>query len=309
MRRSVRGYQPRYRHGTAAWLPCKRALCPAALLPRYAGVFEAVKIRKAGYPFRTPHAAFAQKYRWIARKAHGWVPIAASPTASPAEYCLAILAAVHQASRRRAKPARNRGESGKCRESAVAPYSLFTGRGRHATAARSSLATPCTVWPPCEPPCATAECDRRAAGLFGPPRGQDHLIPSHPIPSQTRQDFSALHVGKTIPSHPIPSHPIPSQTRQDFSALRVGKTMCLYRADEHRVLELLKNLALGRIFQHMQVPIPSHPIPSHPKLGRIFQHMQARRVARRVDTTAWPTVCVTTMWPPPRDGRRVTVSA
>ena len=48
----------------------------------YAGVFEAVKIRKSGYPFRKPHDVFAQMYRWIARKAHGWVPINASPTAS-----------------------------------------------------------------------------------------------------------------------------------------------------------------------------------------------------------------------------------
>ena len=34
----------------------------------YAGVFEAVKIRKSGYPFRLPHAEFAATYRWIARK-------------------------------------------------------------------------------------------------------------------------------------------------------------------------------------------------------------------------------------------------
>ena len=35
--------------------------------------------------------------------------------------------------------------------------------------------------------------------------------------------------------------------------MHIGRTLCLYRADEHRVLELLKNLALGRIFQQMQV--------------------------------------------------------
>ena len=31
-------------------------------------MFEAVKIRKSGYPFRLPHAEFAATYRWIARK-------------------------------------------------------------------------------------------------------------------------------------------------------------------------------------------------------------------------------------------------
>ena len=30
----------------------------------YAGVFEAVKIRKSGYPFRLPHAVFAATYRY-----------------------------------------------------------------------------------------------------------------------------------------------------------------------------------------------------------------------------------------------------
>jgi myosin heavy subunit len=62
----------------------------------YAGVFEAVKIRKGGFPFRRSHAEFAQMYRWIARKAHGWVPINADPASSAAEYCHAVLGAVHQ---------------------------------------------------------------------------------------------------------------------------------------------------------------------------------------------------------------------
>ena len=35
--------------------------------------------------------------------------------------------------------------------------------------------------------------------------------------------------------------------------MQIGKSLVLYRAEEHRVLELLKNLALGRVFQHMQV--------------------------------------------------------
>ena len=34
--------------------------------------------------------------------------------------------------------------------------------------------------------------------------------------------------------------------------MQIGKSLVLYRAEEHRVLELLKNLALGRVFQHMQ---------------------------------------------------------
>ena len=61
-----------------------------------AGVFEAVKIRKQGYPFRKTHAAFAKAYRWIARTAHGWLTIPASPDGTPREYCQAILQCVHQ---------------------------------------------------------------------------------------------------------------------------------------------------------------------------------------------------------------------
>lgn len=34
----------------------------------YAGVFEAVKIRKSGYPFRLTHSRFASRYRCIAWK-------------------------------------------------------------------------------------------------------------------------------------------------------------------------------------------------------------------------------------------------
>ena len=62
----------------------------------YAGVFEAVKIRKCGYPFRLPHDLFASTYRWIARKADGWAPIQADPHAHPAEYCRAVLGSVCQ---------------------------------------------------------------------------------------------------------------------------------------------------------------------------------------------------------------------
>ena len=48
---------------------------------------------------------------------------------------------------------------------------------------------------------------------------------------------------------------------QDFSQVRIGKTLVLYRAEEHRVLELLKNLALGRVFQHMQACSPTRHAP------------------------------------------------
>ena len=39
-----------------------------------------------------------------------------------------------------------------------------------------------------------------------------------------------------------------------------------YRADEHRVLELLKNLALGRIFQQMQASFRR-------KMGRVYRQL------------------------------------
>ncbi|CAN0226566.1 unnamed protein product, partial [Ectocarpus fasciculatus] len=31
----------------------------------YAGVFEAVQIRKSGFPFRLPHRRFANRYRCL----------------------------------------------------------------------------------------------------------------------------------------------------------------------------------------------------------------------------------------------------
>lgn len=34
---------------------------------------------------------------------------------------------------------------------------------------------------------------------------------------------------------------------QDFSRVQLGNTMVLYRAEEHRVLELLRNLCLERV--------------------------------------------------------------
>ena len=112
----------------------------------YAGVFEAVTIRKKGYPFRCTHAQFAAKYRWITRKADGWAPINVNPNGAPKDYCVAVLGSVVQ----------------------------------------------------------------------------------------------------------------------DFSAVQVGVTLMLYRADEHRVLELLKNLALGRCFQHFQAAFRR-------KMGRVYR--------------------------------------
>ena len=96
---------------------------------------------RGGYPFRKSHKAFAEEYRWITRKADGWIPVAADWRGSPSAYCREVLSAVHQ----------------------------------------------------------------------------------------------------------------------DFSEVRIGRTMMLYRSDAHRVLELLKNLALGRIFQQMQAR--DHPRP------------------------------------------------
>lgn len=98
-----------------------------------AGLFEAVRIRATGFPFRHSHAEFARRYRWIARKRGGWVigPLPAHPTA---EYCASILSSV----------------------------------------------------------------------------------------------------------------------AQDFSAVELGRSLVLYRSREHRLLELLKNLSLGRVLQHFQ---------------------------------------------------------
>ena len=64
----------------------------------YAGVFEAVKIRKSGYPFRYSHAQFANIYRWISRKANGWTCAAASAprtieTGRLAEPCASVCRA------------------------------------------------------------------------------------------------------------------------------------------------------------------------------------------------------------------------
>ena len=54
--------------------------------------------------------------------------------------------------------------------------------------------------------------------------------------------------------------------RRSGDSVRIGTSLVLYRAEEHRVLELLKNLALGRIFQHVQAAFRR-------RLGRIYRHL------------------------------------
>ena len=153
--RCIKPNQQKLPAGTAGSLQMKMTIEQLT----YAGVFEAVKIRKMGYPFRLEHHEFAATYRWIARKANGWAPIQAHPQAAPAQYVAAVLASVHQ-------------------------------------------------------------------------------------------DFSKVHIGRTLCLYRADDvertsdcHPCPPVT--PYCRYR-------YRADEHRVLELLKNLALGRIFQQMQ---------------------------------------------------------
>lgn len=41
---------------------------------RYAGVFEAVKIRKQGYPFRLTHMEFFRRYKCVYPQDHPWAP-------------------------------------------------------------------------------------------------------------------------------------------------------------------------------------------------------------------------------------------
>ena len=90
--RCIKPNQQKLPAGTAGSLQMKMTIEQLT----YAGVFEAVKIRKMGYPFRLEHHEFAATYRWIARKANGWAPIQAHPQAAPAQYVAAVLASVHQ---------------------------------------------------------------------------------------------------------------------------------------------------------------------------------------------------------------------
>ncbi len=121
-----------------------------------AGVFEAVAIRKNGYPFRLIHKHFANRYRCLAYKETGWVKLGS--THSDKEMCRALMGCVHQ----------------------------------------------------------------------------------------------------------------------DFSRVQIGKTMVLYRAEEHRVLELLRNLCLERV-------LPVAQRMARKKLGRKFRRymFKARDICRR----------------------------
>jgi myosin heavy subunit len=141
----------------------------------YAGVFEAVQIRKSGYPFRCVHVyilssatasppalhsllhrRFVARYRPLTRKEHGWIQLNANPRDDKA-MCRAILACVNQ----------------------------------------------------------------------------------------------------------------------DFSKVQIGNTMVLYRAEEHRILELLRNLSLERV-------LPVAQRAARRKIGRSFRKAirQARPVSK-----------------------------
>lgn len=61
----------------------------------YAGVFEAVQIRKSGYPFRLPHRRFANRYRCLAYKESGWVGLG-TRQGDYKGMCSALLRCVNQ---------------------------------------------------------------------------------------------------------------------------------------------------------------------------------------------------------------------
>ena len=118
----------------------------------HAGVFEAVKIRQTGFPFRRPHADFYRDYLWITHRNGARTP-AAPPGTTDAERCAALLRAVPQ----------------------------------------------------------------------------------------------------------------------DFSHVHIGKTFVLYRADEHRILELLRNLALGEVFQRFQAAFRR-------RMGRVYRQLLRKAI-------------------------------
>jgi hypothetical protein len=62
----------------------------------YAGVFEAVAIRKTGYPFRLPHRRFASRYRCLAYKETGWMKITSTHASDHKGMCIALMGCVHQ---------------------------------------------------------------------------------------------------------------------------------------------------------------------------------------------------------------------
>lgn len=61
--------------------PNKRALEFNSVLSleqlRYAGVFEAIRIRQSGFPFRYTHSEFVRRYMCLSLKDHGWVRLSA----------------------------------------------------------------------------------------------------------------------------------------------------------------------------------------------------------------------------------------
>src|SRR5690606_16038040 len=61
----------------------------------YAGVFEAVQIRKSGYPFRLTHKRFAARYRPLLRRENGWIPVNVA-RGDDRGMCQAILQNVNQ---------------------------------------------------------------------------------------------------------------------------------------------------------------------------------------------------------------------
>ena len=61
----------------------------------YAGVFEAVQIRKSGYPFRLPHRRFANRYRCLAYKESGWIGLG-TREGDYKGMCSALLRCVNQ---------------------------------------------------------------------------------------------------------------------------------------------------------------------------------------------------------------------
>jgi hypothetical protein len=58
----------------------------------YAGVFEAVQIRKTGYPFRLAHSRFASRYRYLMKKKYGTITLPEGQEMKQA--CAAILGSV-----------------------------------------------------------------------------------------------------------------------------------------------------------------------------------------------------------------------
>ena len=60
---------------------------------RYAGVFEAIRIRQQGYPFRYSHKEFVRRYKCLALKENGWLPLRSK---TDKELCKELLAITKQ---------------------------------------------------------------------------------------------------------------------------------------------------------------------------------------------------------------------